>query len=86
MTLTDLIDGPSATDSSLTRLPSAAFLLIAPPPPFFSPEDTYERTLTVDGKDTTLVIMDTWSNDKPVRRVEIILDVVTGTPVIVIDD
>ncbi|XP_051932321.1 GTP-binding protein REM 1-like [Hippocampus zosterae] len=28
-------------------------------------EDTYERTLTVDGKDTTLLILDTWSNDKP---------------------
>ncbi|XP_061147160.1 GTP-binding protein REM 1 isoform X1 [Syngnathus typhle] len=27
-------------------------------------EDTYERTLTVDGKETTLVVMDTWTNDK----------------------
>ncbi|XP_024865195.1 GTP-binding protein REM 1 isoform X2 [Kryptolebias marmoratus] len=28
-------------------------------------EDTYERTLTVDGAETTLVVMDTWENDKP---------------------
>ncbi|XP_019952165.2 GTP-binding protein REM 1 [Paralichthys olivaceus] len=27
-------------------------------------EDTYERTLTVDGEETTLVVMDTWENDK----------------------
>uniref|UniRef100_A0A3Q2XYL8 GTP-binding protein n=1 Tax=Hippocampus comes TaxID=109280 RepID=A0A3Q2XYL8_HIPCM len=47
-------------------------------------EDTYERTLTVDGKDTTLLILDTWSNDKPVRRVEIVLDVVTGTAYVVV--
>ncbi|XP_061641819.1 GTP-binding protein REM 1 [Phyllopteryx taeniolatus] len=28
-------------------------------------EDTYERTLTVDDKETTLVVTDTWTNDKP---------------------
>ncbi|XP_029991306.1 GTP-binding protein REM 1 isoform X2 [Sphaeramia orbicularis] len=28
-------------------------------------EDTYERTLTVDGEETTLMVMDTWENDKP---------------------
>ncbi|XP_061911830.1 GTP-binding protein REM 1 isoform X1 [Entelurus aequoreus] len=27
-------------------------------------EDAYERTLTVDGKETTLVVMDTWGGDK----------------------
>uniref|UniRef100_A0A3Q3WJB4 GTP-binding protein n=1 Tax=Mola mola TaxID=94237 RepID=A0A3Q3WJB4_MOLML len=27
-------------------------------------EDTYERTLTVDGEKTTLIVMDTWENDK----------------------
>ncbi|AWP02334.1 GTP-binding protein REM 1 [Scophthalmus maximus] len=27
-------------------------------------EDTYERTLTVDGEETTLVVMDTWENDR----------------------
>ncbi|XP_061731433.1 GTP-binding protein REM 1 [Nerophis ophidion] len=27
-------------------------------------EDVYERTLTVDGKETTLVVMDTWGGDK----------------------
>ncbi|XP_047202605.1 GTP-binding protein REM 1 [Girardinichthys multiradiatus] len=27
-------------------------------------EDTFERTLTVDGEETTLVVMDTWENDK----------------------
>ncbi|CAG5978213.1 GTP-binding protein REM 1 [Menidia menidia] len=27
-------------------------------------EDTYERTLTVDGEETTLIVMDTWENDK----------------------
>ncbi|XP_057702639.1 GTP-binding protein REM 1-like isoform X2 [Corythoichthys intestinalis] len=27
-------------------------------------EDTYERTLTVDGKEATLVVMDTWTNEK----------------------
>ncbi|XP_013871497.1 GTP-binding protein REM 1 isoform X2 [Austrofundulus limnaeus] len=27
-------------------------------------EDTYERTLTVDGEETTLLVMDTWENDK----------------------
>ncbi|XP_077434850.1 GTP-binding protein REM 1 isoform X2 [Vanacampus margaritifer] len=27
-------------------------------------EGAYERTLTVDGKKTTLVVMDTWTNDK----------------------
>ncbi|XP_054473257.1 GTP-binding protein REM 1 isoform X1 [Anoplopoma fimbria] len=27
-------------------------------------EDTYERTLTVDGEESTLVVMDTWENDK----------------------
>ncbi|XP_028302829.1 GTP-binding protein REM 1 isoform X2 [Gouania willdenowi] len=27
-------------------------------------EDTYERTLTVDGDRTTLIVMDTWDNDK----------------------
>ncbi|KAM9859452.1 GTP-binding protein REM 1 [Aulostomus maculatus] len=26
--------------------------------------DTYERTLTVDGEETTLIVMDTWENDK----------------------
>ncbi|XP_060692148.1 GTP-binding protein REM 1 [Hemiscyllium ocellatum] len=32
-----------------------------------SGEDTYERTLTVDGEDTTLIVMDTWGteDDKP---------------------
>ncbi|KAK2861735.1 hypothetical protein Q5P01_001268 [Channa striata] len=28
-----------------------------------SGEDTYERTLTVDGEETTLILMDTWEND-----------------------
>uniref|UniRef100_A0A8C3AD07 GTP-binding protein n=1 Tax=Cyclopterus lumpus TaxID=8103 RepID=A0A8C3AD07_CYCLU len=27
-------------------------------------EDTYERTLTVDGEESTLIVMDTWENDK----------------------
>ncbi|KAM3622004.1 uncharacterized protein V6R79_019100 [Siganus canaliculatus] len=27
-------------------------------------EDTYERTLTVDGEETTLVVMDTWETDR----------------------
>ncbi|MEQ2171702.1 hypothetical protein GOODEAATRI_013449, partial [Goodea atripinnis] len=27
-------------------------------------EDTFERTLTVDGEETTLVVMDTWENEK----------------------
>ncbi|XP_063329706.1 GTP-binding protein REM 1 [Pelmatolapia mariae] len=27
-------------------------------------EDTYERTLTVDGEETTLIVMDNWENDK----------------------
>nr|XP_057911183.1 GTP-binding protein REM 1 [Doryrhamphus excisus]XP_057911184.1 GTP-binding protein REM 1 [Doryrhamphus excisus] len=27
-------------------------------------EDTYQRTLTVDGKETTLIVMDTWGSDK----------------------
>ncbi|KAI2659200.1 GTP-binding protein REM 1 [Labeo rohita] len=27
-------------------------------------EDTYERTLTVDGEETTLVVMDTWETEK----------------------
>nr|XP_046237061.1 GTP-binding protein REM 1 isoform X2 [Scatophagus argus] len=27
-------------------------------------EDTYERTLTVDGEETTLIVMDTWENEK----------------------
>uniref|UniRef100_A0A8C3AC13 RRAD and GEM like GTPase 1 n=1 Tax=Cyclopterus lumpus TaxID=8103 RepID=A0A8C3AC13_CYCLU len=26
--------------------------------------DTYERTLTVDGEESTLIVMDTWENDK----------------------
>jgi hypothetical protein len=26
--------------------------------------DVYERTLTVDGEDTTLVVMDTWEAEK----------------------
>uniref|UniRef100_UPI0037E7AA16 GTP-binding protein REM 1 n=1 Tax=Semicossyphus pulcher TaxID=241346 RepID=UPI0037E7AA16 len=26
--------------------------------------ETYERTLTVDGEETTLIVMDTWENDK----------------------
>lgn len=26
-------------------------------------EDTYERTLTVDGEETTLIVMDTWENN-----------------------
>uniref|UniRef100_A0A3B4XAC2 GTP-binding protein n=1 Tax=Seriola lalandi dorsalis TaxID=1841481 RepID=A0A3B4XAC2_SERLL len=30
-------------------------------------EDTYERTLTVDGEKTTLIVMDTWENDKLVH-------------------
>ncbi|XP_048406088.2 GTP-binding protein REM 1 [Stegostoma tigrinum] len=28
-----------------------------------SGEDTYERTLTVDGEDTTLIVMDTWGTE-----------------------
>ena len=28
--------------------------------------DHYERTLTVDGEETTLVVMDTWDTDKMV--------------------
>ncbi|XP_036860553.2 GTP-binding protein REM 1 isoform X1 [Manis javanica] len=31
-------------------------------------EDVYERTLTVDGEDTTLVVMDTWEAKKPPSR------------------
>ncbi|KAI4827283.1 GTP-binding protein REM 1 [Pseudochaenichthys georgianus] len=27
-------------------------------------EDSYERKLTVDGEETTLIVMDTWENDK----------------------
>ncbi|XP_054641695.1 GTP-binding protein REM 1 [Dunckerocampus dactyliophorus] len=27
-------------------------------------EDAYQRTLTVDGKETTLIVMDTWGSDK----------------------
>ncbi|XP_026868291.1 GTP-binding protein REM 1 [Electrophorus electricus] len=27
-------------------------------------EDTYERTLTVDGEETTLIVMDTWATEK----------------------
>ncbi|XP_034440500.1 GTP-binding protein REM 1 [Hippoglossus hippoglossus] len=27
-------------------------------------EETHERTLTVDGEETTLIVMDTWENDK----------------------
>ncbi|XP_068450580.1 GTP-binding protein REM 1 [Clinocottus analis] len=27
-------------------------------------EDTYERTLTVDGEESTLIVMDTWEHDK----------------------
>ncbi|XP_029104713.1 GTP-binding protein REM 1 [Scleropages formosus] len=27
-------------------------------------EDTYERTLTVDGEETTLIVMDTWETEK----------------------
>uniref|UniRef100_A0A672J750 GTP-binding protein n=1 Tax=Salarias fasciatus TaxID=181472 RepID=A0A672J750_SALFA len=27
-------------------------------------QDSYERTLTVDGEETTLIVMDTWENDK----------------------
>nr|XP_015220567.1 PREDICTED: GTP-binding protein REM 1-like isoform X3 [Lepisosteus oculatus] len=30
-------------------------------------EDTYERTLTVDGEETTLIVMDTWEAEKQVR-------------------
>ncbi|XP_026163117.1 GTP-binding protein REM 1 isoform X2 [Mastacembelus armatus] len=30
-------------------------------------EDTYERTLTVDGEETTLIVMDTWEKDKLVE-------------------
>lgn len=33
----------------------------------FVAEDTYERTLTVDGEETTLIVMDTWENDKMVQ-------------------
>lgn len=33
----------------------------------FVTEDTYERTLTVDGEETTLIVMDTWENDKLVQ-------------------
>lgn len=29
-------------------------------------EDTYERTLAVDGEETTLVVMDTWETEKQV--------------------
>uniref|UniRef100_A0A4W3GRS5 GTP-binding protein n=1 Tax=Callorhinchus milii TaxID=7868 RepID=A0A4W3GRS5_CALMI len=28
-------------------------------------EDSYERTLTVDGEDTTLIVMDTWGSEEP---------------------
>ncbi|KAM6928160.1 GTP-binding protein REM 1 [Xenentodon cancila] len=28
-------------------------------------EDTYERTVMVDGEETSLIVMDTWENDKP---------------------
>uniref|UniRef100_G3NJW3 Small monomeric GTPase n=1 Tax=Gasterosteus aculeatus aculeatus TaxID=481459 RepID=G3NJW3_GASAC len=31
-------------------------------------EESYERTLTVDGEESTLVVMDTWENDKLVLR------------------
>ena len=30
--------------------------------------DVYERTLSVDGEDTTLVVMDTWEAEKLVRH------------------
>lgn len=29
-------------------------------------EDMYERTLTVDGEETTLIVMDTWEAEKQV--------------------
>lgn len=29
-------------------------------------EDTYERTLTVDGEEATLVVMDTWETERQV--------------------
>uniref|UniRef100_A0A3Q0S537 GTP-binding protein n=1 Tax=Amphilophus citrinellus TaxID=61819 RepID=A0A3Q0S537_AMPCI len=32
-------------------------------------EDIYERTLTVDGEETTLIVMDNWENDKMVQCV-----------------
>ena len=31
---------------------------------YFFLVDHYERTLTVDGEETTLVVMDTWEPDK----------------------
>lgn len=34
----------------------------------FVTEDTYERTLMVDGEKTTLIVMDTWENDKLVQQ------------------
>lgn len=34
---------------------------------FIPAEDTHERTLTVDGEETTLVVMDTWEHDKLVQ-------------------
>lgn len=38
----------------------------------FVAEDTYERTLTVDGEETTLIVMDTWENDKQVRVLKLL--------------
>lgn len=40
-------------------------------------EDTYERTLTVDGEETTLIVMDNWENDKLVQCVNV--NIVTKT-------
>lgn len=33
-----------------------------------STEDAYERTLMVDGEETTLVVMDPWETDKQVLK------------------
>lgn len=38
-------------------------------------EDTYERTLTVDGEETTLIVMDNWENDKLVQCVSVLMSI-----------
>lgn len=45
--------------AGLTRVAHASSL-------FVIAVDTYERTLTVDGEETTLIVMDTWESDKQV--------------------
>ncbi|TRY59718.1 hypothetical protein DNTS_002508 [Danionella cerebrum] len=37
-------------------------------------EDTYERTLTVDGEETTLIVMDSWETEKQGRACAVMFD------------